>query len=103
MGDESYHDLYDAASDTRLRVSPAVLHHLGRDGALQLARHLKARNPRASLPNAPLATGYAYTANGLPLVATVFLLQEHGQPVPVIRITTREEWAAACEGREQRN
>jgi hypothetical protein len=103
MSDGNYHDLYEADSDTRLRVSPAVLGHLGRAGVLQVARHLKARNPRPSRANAPLATGYRYTANGLALVATVFLLQEQGRPVPVIRISTREEWEAACKGREQLN
>jgi hypothetical protein len=103
MSDPNYHDLYDADSDTRLRVSPAVLRHLGQGGVLQIAPDVKARNPTPSCRNAPLTRGYGYTANGLQLVASVFLYQEEGQRVPVILIATRAEWAAAHEGRQTRN
>ena len=100
-------DLYDEATGTHMRVSPAVLEHLGAAGALQVALHLKARNPPASLRNALHATGYRYTANGLELFAGVFLLKDPRDPdggrVPVFLIDTFARWQTWHVDREQRN
>jgi hypothetical protein len=103
MNSKAWRDLYDEQSDTRMRVSPNVLERLGYDGTLQIALAVKARNPPAARRNAVLARGYAYTANGIRLIASVFLLLENGQRVPVIRISTHEEWAEYHSGREERN
>ncbi|MCI0458123.1 MAG: hypothetical protein L0Z62_14260 [Gemmataceae bacterium] len=104
MSDTGWRDLYDERSDTWMRVSLDVLQHLGYAGTLQVALHLKAKNPPAAHPGgATRAMGYRYTANDLQLIATVFLLRGRGQRVPVIRISTWEEWAECHLGREERN
>jgi hypothetical protein len=96
-------DLYDARTDTHMRVSPEVLERLGYEGVLAVALHLKARNPRASLRNAARATGYWYTANDLKLFVGVFLLKGRRGRVPVFLIATREQWEEWHVDRERRN
>jgi hypothetical protein len=99
MLNTNWRDLYDERTGTCVRASPTVLQHLGREGVLQIALHLKARQPRANLPGAERATGYFYRAGGLRLVATVFLL-EQGQ-LPVILISTQQEWAEYHRGQAE--
>jgi hypothetical protein len=101
----NWRDLYDERTDTHVRVSPEVLEHLGQDGVFQVALHLKGRNPPASLPNAPRATGYRYTANGMELFAGAVLLRggERGIRVPVFLISTLAQWEEYHIDRERRN
>jgi hypothetical protein len=99
----NWRDLYDARTGTHMRVSPEVLEALGADNVLQVALHLKARNPRASLPKAPHAVGYSYTANGLQLVVQVVLLKGEGERVPVFLISTVEQWEEWHVDKDRRN
>jgi len=101
MLNTNWRDLYDPQTETCVRVSPTVLQRLGRDGVLQIALHLKGCQPRASLPNGEKATAYCYQAGGLSLIASVFLL-ERGR-LPVILISTEEEWAEYNSGQAEWN
>ena len=102
MADADWQDLHDKATDTRMRVSPEVLQRLGYKVALQIALDVKAKNPPAARQGGPLARGYRYTAGGTRLVATVFLLAVGRQRLPVVRISTLEEWAEFHQGMSSR-
>ena len=103
MINNNWRDLYDTDTDTRMRVSPEVLQQLGRDGALQIALHVKASNPIAGLKDAPFSKGYSYTANGAQYFAGVFLLKDRFQRVPVFLIDTWEHWAEYHLDKDGRN
>ena len=77
---------------TRVRVSPEVPGHLGPEGAMQVALHLKGQGPEPTRRDATLATAYGYV-NRLELAVALVLLEEAGGEVPVFLIATREQWA----------
>jgi hypothetical protein len=107
MLDPNWRDVYDEPTGTRMRVSPDVPRRLGHDGVLEVALHLKARNPRPDPPGASRCVAYPYTAGGLRLIAGVHLKEGRvgrlPALVPVFSISTREQWAEWNADPERRN
>lgn len=99
----NWEDIYDQPTDTYMRVSSEVLRHLGRNGVLQVALHLKAQNPTPDRRDAPRKHAYFCTAKNLQLFRGVELIKGKDGRVPVFVISTRESWEQWHLDRDRRN